>query len=320
MRTVLETGCFLLGILILFYYVGVVLYAGLTASFAWFWLLSGIALLLLRYALHYQDLHPGTPLRFVTGAILVLLAAALIAALVTGSRIVLAMYAGNPSEQEPSYVIVLGAQVKGTSPSRALKRRLDRAAQYAEAHPGAILILSGGQGADEEISEAECMYRYLTAAGVPEERLLLEDGSTSTQENLEFSAELIRQQMAGTKNDMFSVSELKSGNGIESSGQDSEEEGIQTEISSGIYSMQSDIVSEGTDAETGTKSERIIEIREPVAILSNNFHIYRALLLARKAGYQNAFGVPASSDAGMLPHNIIREICALLVIYARGIL
>ncbi len=320
MRTILETGCFLLGILILFYYVGIVLYAGLTASFAWFWLLSGIALLLLRYALHYQALHPGTPLRFVTGAILVLLAAALIAVLAVGSRIVLAMYAGNPSEQEPSYVIVLGAQVKGTSPSRALKRRLDRAVQYAEEHPGAILILSGGQGADEEISEAECMYRYLTAAGVSSERLLLEDGSTSTQENLEFSAELILQRMADALIDASSVSELKSGNGFEASGQESGEKGIQTGKDFEDGSIQSVPEPEDTGAWSGTKSERIIEIREPVAILSNDFHIYRALFLAQKAGYQNAFGIPASSDAGMLPHNIMREICAILVSYARGTL
>ncbi|MCD7746307.1 MAG: YdcF family protein [Lachnospiraceae bacterium] len=260
MRSVLETGCFLAGILILFYYVGVVLYAGLRASFAWFWLLSGSALILFRFALHYQDLHPGTPLRFVNGAILVLMAAALAVVLVLAGRIVLAMHFEDSSEKDPSYVIVLGAQVKGTSPSRALKRRLDRAAQYAREHPDAVLILSGGQGPDEGISEAECMYRYLVEAGVSRERLLMEDQSTSTQENLEFSAKIILQRTNDTEN------------------------------------------------------------CEPTAIISNDFHIYRALLLAGKAGYRNAFGVPADSDVGMLPHNIMREICALLVSYARGIL
>ena len=59
------------------------------------------------------------------------------------------------------YIVVLGCQVKGTKPSKALKYRLDTAKEYMQANPETIAVLSGGQGKMEEISEAECMRRYL---------------------------------------------------------------------------------------------------------------------------------------------------------------
>lgn len=88
-------------------------------------------------------------------------------------------------------VIILGAGVNGTVPSRTLQARLAKALEYAEENPNAVFVLSGGQGPGEDISEAECMRRWLTSRGVPEERLLLEDRSTSTQENVRFSRKLL---------------------------------------------------------------------------------------------------------------------------------
>ena len=64
-----------------------------------------------------------------------------------------------------STVVVLGCQVKGEAPSLTLTERLDAAYDYLCSHPDAACILSGGQGDDEKISEAECMYRYLTKKG-----------------------------------------------------------------------------------------------------------------------------------------------------------
>ena len=54
-------------------------------------------------------------------------------------------------------------------------------------------MLSGGQGRGEAISEAECMYRYLTERGIDGRRLLLEDASVNTEENLRFSGELLEE-------------------------------------------------------------------------------------------------------------------------------
>lgn len=88
-------------------------------------------------------------------------------------------------------VIVLGAGLRGETVSDTLRRRLDRALEYYNAHPDCLLILSGGQGPDEAIPEAEGMARYLRARGVPQENLLLEDRSTSTEENFAFSLALM---------------------------------------------------------------------------------------------------------------------------------
>lgn len=90
--------------------------------------------------------------------------------------------------------VILGCSVKGTRPSTVLKERLDAAYEYLLENPEAICVLSGGQGDGEDISEAECMYRYLTERGIAAERLLLEDRSTTTEENLRFSMELLEEQ------------------------------------------------------------------------------------------------------------------------------
>lgn len=89
------------------------------------------------------------------------------------------------------YAVILGAKVNGETPSLSLKYRLEKALEYAEAHPDVILILSGGQGPDEGISEAEAMRRHLTQNGVDEQRLIIEDQSTSTYENLLFTKRLL---------------------------------------------------------------------------------------------------------------------------------
>lgn len=89
------------------------------------------------------------------------------------------------------YAIVLGAKVKQDRPSLSLLYRMEAALAYAEAYPHVTLIVSGGQGADEPMSEAEAMRQFLTDNGIAEERLIIEDRSTSTYENLLFSKELL---------------------------------------------------------------------------------------------------------------------------------
>lgn len=127
-------------------------------------------------------------------------------------------------------VIVLGAGVNGTSPSLSLQTRLDAALSYLEAHPDIPVVLTGGQGYGEEITEAACMYDYLTERGVEPERLILEEAASNTAENFEFSAPLL--EAAG--------------------------------------------VDIGTDT---------------VAVVTNDFHIARARLIAAKKGYGATYGV-----------------------------
>lgn len=103
------------------------------------------------------------------------------------------------------YLIVLGAAVHGSEASLSLQHRLEGALSYLEANPAAKAVLSGGQGSGENISEAECMQRWLIAAGIAPERLLKEDRSTSTMENLRNSWEIIQAQ-GGTADDVAVLS------------------------------------------------------------------------------------------------------------------
>lgn len=82
------------------------------------------------------------------------------------------------------YIIVLGAKVDGEAPSKTLQYRLEAAFQYLTDFKSTKAILSGGQGWNEGISEAEAMYRYLVTRGIDSDRLVREDQSTSTYENL----------------------------------------------------------------------------------------------------------------------------------------
>ena len=100
---------------------------------------------------------------------------------------------GVPDANE-AYIVVLGAKVNGTSPSLSLNDRIIAAEGYLKSHPEAIAILSGGQGPDEGISEAQCMFEQLTGRGIDPQRLWLEDKATSTWENLNFSLDLIAEK------------------------------------------------------------------------------------------------------------------------------
>ena len=125
--------------------------------------------------------------------LLVLVCAALLAAVGTAgvfSGKMLGAMKKAPAGDET--VVVLGCFVRDTGPSKSLARRIEAAKDYLERHPDAVCVCSGGQGPDENMSEAQCIFDELTAAGVDPARLYLEDRSTSTQENIAFSMEVIR--------------------------------------------------------------------------------------------------------------------------------
>lgn len=155
-------------------------------------------------------------------------------------------------------IIVLGAHVRGTAPSKSLRLRLERAKAYLDTNPETIAVLSGGRGEGELISEAFCMKEYLLKKGIAEERLLLEDRSTSTVENLRYSVRVLRK---------------KTGQNL-----------------------------------LGCK----------VGLVSNNFHIYRAVELAKKLGFQNVVGIPAKADLKRQPQYMTREYLAIVAAKLRG--
>ncbi len=139
------------------------------------------------------------------------------------------------------YCIILGAQWKSTGPSEVLRRRLDKAIDYLEQNPDAKAIVTGGQGGNESIPEAVGMRGYLMEAGIEEERILVEDRSVSTYENLVFGSEFLNPD------------------------------------------------------------------EDRVVIVTNNFHVFRAVSIAKKQGYRNVEGLAAGTPLGSEPNNLLRE-------------
>ncbi|WP_235848472.1 YdcF family protein [Litchfieldia alkalitelluris] len=103
------------------------------------------------------------------------------------------MYIATKQEipKNADYMIILGARVKGTTPSLSLQYRIDAAEKYLKNNPKTIAVASGGQGNGEDISEAESIKRELVKSGINESRILIEDQSTSTNENIMFSKDLL---------------------------------------------------------------------------------------------------------------------------------
>ncbi len=133
---------------------------------------------------------PCKTCRILRIVVTVLLIIGIILASITGFFIGSA--AMGSEEDAPQYMIVLGAAVHGTVPSLSLRERMDAAYDYLVKNPDTICIVSGGQGSGEDISEAACMYQYLTQKGIAPDRILQEDQATSTAENIAYSMELIR--------------------------------------------------------------------------------------------------------------------------------
>ena len=156
------------------------------------------------------------------------------------------------TDKELDYIVVLGAQLKTTGPSRVLQYRLDTAYEYLTAHPDTKAIVSGGQGSNEPASEAQGMYDYLVKRGIEPGRIVLEDKSVNTEQNIRFSKEFLQ-----------------------------------------------------ADA-------------DKVGIVSNNFHVFRAVKLAKAAGYRNVVGIAAPATAFYLPNNMLREFFGVVKDFLMG--
>ena len=116
------------------------------------------------------------------------------------------MYRAQENKPEKANVIVvLGCQVKGERPSRMLRRRLDAAITAMKDDPDVLCIVSGGKGDDEKISEALAMYNYLVEKGIDSDRIIMEDKSTSTYENIQNSLEIL--DSLGMSHDMTIVTD-----------------------------------------------------------------------------------------------------------------
>lgn len=163
-------------------------------SLLFLWPLMG-AFLLARFIIFEIHLRTGKPLPFSKRFLKIfriLVSLGLVFFIAVEGIILKAAVTAPPENLD--YIIVLGAKVNGTQPSGALKNRIDVASEYLSKNPDTLVIASGGQGPDEGISEAECIRQGLTQRGIDESRIIMEDKSTSTLENLTFSLKLITEE------------------------------------------------------------------------------------------------------------------------------
>lgn len=243
-RTVLSRSFLVLAVATLIYWLlcGVFCGFGISGLIVW----PAAAVLLVALSLWISDKPPFRRLRthcWLRRTVTVFLVAVMLYCAVVLGLIVSGMTATPP--QNADYIIVLGAKVNGERPSLALHWRIQRAYEYLSQNPGTLAILSGGKGQGESISEAESMYRELTALGIAPSRLILEDKSTSTEENIRYSY---------------------------------------AKMPEGEYS---------------------------VGVVTNNFHVWRALRVADKVGGQELYGIPAAYPNILIVNYVVREIITI---------
>lgn len=233
-----------LGILCLIYYGVITVYAGINTSFAWFWLCAGFGFVIAGIVIAYVTKHGiRIPLIIKCLAAAGIILAAVVFLLLEGMII---SSSRKKADTGADYLIVPGAQVRGTTISKSLKKRLDVAYEYLIESPGTIAVVSGGRGPGENISEAEAMKSYLLSRGISPSRIIMEDRSTSTVENIRFSRMLLDKD-------------------------------------------------------------------EPsVVIVTNSFHVFRAVQIARNQGISNVQGLAAPSDRILLLNYYIREAAGVL--------
>lgn len=89
------------------------------------------------------------------------------------------------------YMVILGCGLDGAAPGKCLLSRLDTALAYLNENTGTTVIVSGGQGNNEDVTEAQAMETYLVQHGISADRIIQENRSHSTYQNLVFSKEIL---------------------------------------------------------------------------------------------------------------------------------
>ena len=258
----------LLYVVFAFLYSTVVVYASGTAtSFLWFWPVTCV-IALVAAGLLFLVLTGRLP-RFKTAVMCLCAAFWLCMAMFLSVEAVVFSAGRKTPADNAEYVIVLGAQVRGEVPTLVLNARIKAAAEYLKEHPKAVAVASGGKGTGENISEAEAIRRGLTRLGISEERILTEDRSTSTAENLRFSAEVIQRY-------------------------EKEKSEAQEEIPL-----------------CGTNASTVRFVSKKVVLVTNDFHVFRAVKLAKNKGYTNVSGLGATEFFAVTIQYYVREFFAI---------
>ena len=155
----------------------------------------------------YRGNSPQNKKRHWLAALLILLGLGL--ALFGALELVIAMGSRGRTVQDgpqPGVMVVFGCQMRPDGPSILLKDRLDTALAYWEEHPDIKIVVTGGKGDDEHVSEAQGMYDYLTAQGVDGEQIYREDRARNTWQNVNNTFDLMEREGWDLAGDVLLVS------------------------------------------------------------------------------------------------------------------
>lgn len=179
-----------LGIVCEVYFIGTIIFGG-RVTFAEFYLAMGILLIALgvfkrRNKKEYMLIRPGKIKETIKICSYVMLASfVIIEALIIQSAI-------SKHREKSDYLVILGAGLRGEVPSMALFQRLNASLGYIEINPNVKIVVSGGRGPGESITEAEAMKRFLIKHGVVKDQIIKEEKSTNTFENMKFTSNILK--------------------------------------------------------------------------------------------------------------------------------
>jgi len=179
-----------LGIICEVYFIGTIIFGG-RVTFAEFYL--GLGILLIALGLlnrlnngKYTLIKPGKIKTVIKTCFFIGLASfVIIEALIIQSAI-------SKHREKTDYLVILGAGLRGEVPSMALYQRLYASLEYVKLNPNVKVVVSGGRGPGETITEAEAMKRFLINHGVAKDQVIKEEKSTNTLENMKFTTEILK--------------------------------------------------------------------------------------------------------------------------------
>lgn len=232
---------FFVSVFCIIYYGVIISYSGIRTSFVRFWPLAAVlsALFAVVFQSHFYTALPSAVHLIVKVLALIIFVFFLI-------LLIKIVCTKEDRNSDYDYLIVLGAIVRGETPSHALEERIQTAYDYLSAHPKSIAILTGYQNPQAKISQGTCMQRELRKLGIPAYRLLVEPDARTTTENFQFS------------------------------------------------------------------KDYMTKLHPHAAVITSDFHLYRAMKIAKKCGYENIKGIKAKTPTPLLIHCYVRELFAIV--------
>jgi uncharacterized SAM-binding protein YcdF (DUF218 family) len=178
----------ILGVVFAVYFIGVSIYLGRVDGFGVAMIFLGLLWIVVSMKVDkFSDAIKRFP-KIAKILLIAILVAFILSFIIVEATVVYHMRATSTAGAD--YVVVLGCQVDGSTPSIPLRSRVNAAVKYLKENRDTEVVVTGGQGPGEDISEAEAMSEVLIRSGIGESRIFKETSATSTMENFKFSDEL----------------------------------------------------------------------------------------------------------------------------------